>query len=371
MSKVRLFFLLLLCWTQSGLAQQINYPTATRGDFGAEFSAHYGFLIAHRDDVRHLQTGHLKGAEVSFLKHTNGSKAWHNSFLYPEYGFSYMYFDLANEEVLGNAHALIIFANFPLKSGDKTLFYTKAGLGPGWIANPFDSDDNFKDIAIGSSGNLVAQFKLGLDRKVLGKSWVNLNTSLTHFSNGSIKVPNLGINLATLNIGFKHYFGESITINTATHKEPEPYWFNRVGFGGGIKKVYPPDGELHPVHTLDFARMKNIRGKSLIGVGVDVFYNPALIDRLKNEDDSYESKTIDKFRSGVFGAYELQVSSLSILFDMGFYIHNSYKDDGFMYHRIGTRWALNEKFDLFWKLKTHFARADFMELGCEYKFGKK
>jgi hypothetical protein len=37
------------------------------------------------------------------------------------------------------------------------------------------------------------------------------------------------------------------------------------------------------------------------------------------------------------------------------------------FHRIGSRYALNDKFILNLSLKTHFAVADFVEFGIAYK----
>ena len=58
------------------------------------------------------------------------------------------------------------------------------------------------------------------------------------------------------------------------------------------------------------------------------------------------------------------------MFNMGHYLYNGWKDDGNIYHRICLNYYF-EKLFICLNLKTHYARADMVELGVGYRIKKK
>src|SRR5436853_7372771 len=67
---------------------------------------HYGFLLAHRPRIEHL-VRHTYGFEISLSRQTIGKKLWQQYYRYPQTGFSYIFLDFNNPDVLGNAHGLL------------------------------------------------------------------------------------------------------------------------------------------------------------------------------------------------------------------------------------------------------------------------
>jgi hypothetical protein len=335
---------------------------STRGNWNAIARADYGFVIAHRPALEPLQEAHVKGFEISFTKQYTGTEYWQRVFLYPDFGVTCAAFDLGTDK-LGTGIAVYPFVDFPL--GKKRRFHFRYGMGLGYIENTFDPIDNIKNAAIGSHINGVIHFDLHY-AKTFGNSLIELGPAITHFSNGSFTLPNLGINIATLNIGFQHSFGNRKPILNPEKTERDLTSQIHVYTGGFFKKIYPPGGENHFAWTLSGLWYKPVTLKSSFGAGVDAFYDNSLSTRIERYQTE-KAKPIEDFRFGIYASYELSVGHLGLLFNMGGYLYNPWPNDGSVYHRIGLRYYFEKTFFCL-NLKTHYARADFIELGFGVKF---
>lgn len=125
---------------------------------------------------------------------------------YPEYGFSFIYHDFQNP-TLGEAYALNINYTFYFgKKSNKNQFYLRLGQGIAYNTNPFDLETNNKNVSLGS--HLLANTTIGFNyRRRLTKAIdANLGILLNHYSNGSIKSPNVGLNLFSFSTGVSYNF---------------------------------------------------------------------------------------------------------------------------------------------------------------------
>src|SRR5690606_35973606 len=98
---------------------------------------------------------------------------------------------------------------------------------------------------------------------------------------------------------------------------------------------------------------RTITNKSSFGLRADFVYNSSLeplVVRLQNEDNG----KISNFRMGISGIYSLDMGSISLLFQTGRYLHTTYKKDGYIYSRIGSRYRINKKIFINLGLTTHF-----------------
>jgi hypothetical protein len=56
---------------------------------------------------------------------------------------------------------------------------------------------------------------------------------------------------------------------------------------------------------------------------------------------------------------------------MGYYIHDKFDADDELYHRLGMRYTFDNGLLLNFVLKTHWAKADYIEFGVGYNFKRK
>ena len=355
----KLFFLLLLIPFRSigGTDDSLT------GKYSVSVSGNLGFIIAHRPSLQPLQEGHIKGFDINVAKKSTGKKQWEQDFLFPETGLIFSFFDLATTK-LGNGYTIYPYVDFPLsKTGN---FHFRYGMGIGYIDRVFDKDENYKNAAIGSHWNGVIHFDLHYERALNATSFLFGGVGITHFSNGSFKIPNLGINIALMNAGFKKSFG-SIMLN----RKPIDELISRkpkttIGIAGAMKRIYPAYGKQYYAATLSGLRLMPVLKKSCLGIGADLFYDNSIVPRLDRLNNGTHSPS-DNFRLGVFGAYSLQVGNIGLMFNMGGYLYNKWKDDGNIYHRICLRYNWTKSFVCI-NLKTHYARADFFEIGTGLGF---
>jgi hypothetical protein len=329
---------------------------------------HFGFLLAHRERVEHL-VRHTSGFEISLSRQMKGDKEWHQFYKYPQTGYSYIFLDFDEPEILGNAHALLAFINFPFVRTKAFQFSMRMSAGLGYLTKKFERVENYKNDVIGSTINAAIQFNFETRYKLSQHLFFNFNVGLTHFSNGSFRTPNLGINNPSVNGGFTYQLHPSKEFIVTGHSAAEKNIQADILYGAGIKEIYPPTGKKYFAHTLSSTLMKPVSHKVRLGAGLDVFYDLSLLRAFRNSDEPVPND-FKIVRSGIHLDEELMIEKLSIVFQMGAYWLDQFKEDGHFYHRIGFKYLLNEHLFANLTLKTHFARADYVECGIGWKFKK-
>jgi hypothetical protein len=327
---------------------------------------HRGFLIAHRPLVVPLQKEKINGLEVALTSQTTGSKTWHHIYGYPEMGLSVSMWDLGNKQMLGKSIAMIPYIDFPLTHGKRFVLDLKFGWGAGYIQKGFDADKNYKNVAVGSNFNfsliLQPHFKLNLSDRISFTGGI----SLTHYSNGSVATPNLGLNIASLTGGLSWRFKEEAIVQK---KElPELRKNNRYTMFLALssKQIYPADGPSYLAGSISLNRSWQVSHKSALGTGADLFYDHSLYRKINNKDLQLNS-SLEVFRGGIHGSYELVIADVSLMFCMGGYLYSKI-NDGLFYHRIGIRYRFTDNLFATTNIKSHWGKADYIEWGIGTRF---
>jgi len=361
--KYLLLFLIviaLIMQSTTAFAQDFFRNKSVGGNY------HYGYIWAHRQSIEHLLTGHSQGAEFFFQTQTDGSKWWQRVHGYPQTGFSVMYFNFANPGVVGNATAAIGYVNLPMVRSKKFLFSFQAGAGLGYLSKRFDPVSDHKNVAIGSHINSAIRVHFLTRYKLSENLFFHLNYGITHFSNGAVKVPNLGINNISFSGGIFYAFNPELEF-----LKPEIPSLNKkivpeIVYGFGVKENYPPNGTQYFAHTFYLQFLKPLSHKSRIALGADVFYDMSLIHFLADSvSDSGNNAQV--IRSGIHAGYEMPLNKFTLLVHIGYYLLDETKTDGNIYNRYGLKYQLGKKFFVNLSLKTHWARADFVELGIGWR----
>ncbi len=330
-------------------------------------SVHYGFIIAHRVSMYALQRDHVRMAEFSLLRQTDGSKAWHSIYNYPLIGVKYHYFDLGNKEETGYAHSLMPFIEFDNSKNESVNFQYGFGIGASYFTKTFNVKDNYRNLAMGSHFSFAVCMSAALEWKVVLNTSVITGISFNHFSNGAIKTPNLGYNIPSARLGITYKFGKEEVQHDVTQEEVEKRWRKSICLGAGVKQRYPVNGPNYGVVSLSFAGMKQVSKKSAIGAGADVHYDESLHTVLES-DDGRKAPVKDAFRAGICASYELIFSDFSLLFQGGRYFYSKHNSEGKFYQRLGMRYTFYRNWFACINLRSHFGKADFFEAGTGFKF---
>lgn len=344
------FGLIVICQAQ-------NY------DIDLELKSKYGFLIAHRPIMSHIPKEHTFGVEFNFIFQTKGSKTWHTSLNFPKFGLSLVGSNSGNKELLGNYYGAYSFLQFPFLKTNKNQLYGKVGTGIGIIEKVFDQEKNPKNIAMSSHVNALINFGLFYEHR-FKKSHFNLGLDLTHLSNGASKMPNLGLNLPYITFGFGKRIKQSeINFNTNYDVLFNKNWSYLIIGIASFKEAYPTGGEKYKVFASCLHGQKIYSHKLGYEVGFDFIYNPSI----KTYKPVISKSDENIFQFAIYNGYVMTLEKLQIAVGLGVYIRDEFLADEYFYNRVGLRYFFSNKFFGNLTLKSHWAKADYVEYGIGFR----
>ncbi|UII23249.1 acyloxyacyl hydrolase [Fulvivirga ligni] len=336
-------------------------------------SAEYigGFIFEHKAGISHLITHHPVGLRIDFDRETYGGKPWQQRYNFPDIGFTAIYLDYKNP-VIGKSIAIIPHYKAYINKNKqaKNQFHYTIGFGAEYNTEKYDRETNNKNNLLSTDINGAVLFEAGYRREVTPQLFFLSSISLTHFSNGSLKKPNSGINIVSANAGIAYKF----------NYQPKEYIFKdepkaerSVGFTATLASgmhAYSRQGTgQHPFFVLSGTVDKRLNHKSALGLAVEWFGSLSM-----REDIKYDWHLMDEpnkpswMRLGVAFSHELFVSRLSVLTQAGYYVFDEYDYFGKMYLRIGLRRYFKNKMYTSILLKSHGAKAEAFEFGIGYRF---
>ena len=324
-----------------------------------------GNIALHNDDILHLISGHPEGVILGWNKKTHGKKEWEQRYNYPDYGVSFAFQNLKNEN-LGNNYSLYAHYNFYFF---KRRLMFRIGQGLAFTTNPYDRTKNPRNIAFGtkfmSSTYAMINYK---KERIFDKFGLQAGFSLLHYSNANVKAPNTSVNSITLNLGIIYDLnGEMEYINDlSTEKFTQPIKYNLV-FRSGINESDVVGSGQFPFYIFSAYADKRINHKSAINLGADVFFSNFLKEYIYYRSVAFpengEDGSADYKRVGVFVGHELFVNKLSLLTQLGYYVYYPYDFEGRTYVRVGLKRYFGDKWFGALTLKSHTFKAEAVEFG--------
>lgn len=346
------------------LCTSINLFGQLKSDLWLEAKGKAGFLAAHRSVMGHLATEHAYAGEISVYFQPKNQKLWHKAYKNPLIGLTGFFGTVGNRELLGEFYGLIGFTSFPLIHQKHYLLNLKLGAGLGYGTKHFNQETNQLSNAIGSAVN--AQVCFGLESRILfGKHAVNISLDMTHFSNGSTKMPNLGLNLPYLGLGYGYKIKQGIDSNYI-HENYSKRWEYGLVVIGSVKEIYPTGGRKYPILAGSFIGRRFFNQKAGMEFSFDVISKQAIMDY----HSDVRKKQSEIIQLGMFVGYILPMDRFHLLFGMGAYVRDKYKPESPVYHRVGMRYVFDNGINMHLVLKSHWAKADYIEYGIGYTFKK-
>ncbi len=341
-------------------------------------SVQYGFLWTHRYNMGHLVKKHITAFELDISRSGAEEQACSQPFHYPWTGIALHFIPLGNPNQLGTAIGIYPFINFPLGKKDRKFkMHLRFGYGIGYITKPFNALENHKNVAIGSHVNACMSIRFNGMWKLNDENYLDFGLGMTHFSNGASKLPNLGLNLPLVNVGYHHMIFKNIKRVTGYEQADkkivqinkilsERNWHINLLLVSGFNDLDPPGGNRYGVLNLQSAAMRQTARKHRWGGGIDLMYSDANKVRLAR-DTIFISATENIQIGGKF-AYEFVVGRLSFPIELGVYMYSKYKNFVPVYNRFAVHYLLGEHLLLNVSLKTHLARAEYFEYGIGWRF---
>lgn len=328
---------------------------------------HYGVVLPHHKSISYLVNDQVSAIELNFGFLPSRSRSWSKLYNQPEIGLGFYHGSLGNDEIFGNTNALFPYINFNLKDYQKGNLRFQTGFGIAHTKKHFHPTENYTNVAIGSEFNAFFKILLNGSYHFTNKWSANAGVGFQHLSNGSIKVPNKGLNMATASIGIQYHFNEfhkpvrshEILNHPKLNDEIVIVWNN------GIKQTAVKDDHKYYTTGLNLGYLRGINAKQKIGLGIDLFYDKSA-NRGKWDFDP-QTKFKDRFSQAIFVSHELIIQRFSIVANVGAYTLFETKPEKPLYTRIGLKYKINEHFLASLGLKAHLGKADYIEWGIGYR----
>lgn len=328
-----------------------------------------GVFLPHRVSLPQLRTDNTSGLELSYTRAMDGSKDWHHHFRGPRKGIGIYALDMGNPEELGSIFSVYPFVDLPLDKQGPGRIILHMGVGLAYLDKRFDFEENFFNKAIGSHLNygivMALHYEYQMDRLKC-----STGISMTHASNAAIQLPNLGVNVASLDLSLSYRLNKE---KQDLIFDPERKWQREQSFllmtSFGLRESNVVTRDKHGVQELRGIYSKKFSAKSSYRLGFDLIHNRSTY--LDLDDGRTEEFGIDAIQSGLFMGITLDFGNALMYLHNGFYLTQGFQDQGFIYHRFGGMWKMNEKLSLDLSLKTHFAKADYLALGLGYSLASK
>ncbi|HTF05679.1 MAG TPA: acyloxyacyl hydrolase [Bacteroidia bacterium] len=336
-------------------------------------SGAYGFLWAHHKYMEHLLVKHVYAVELDVWKQTTGNRYWHEPFHYPQVGIAATSISLGDPQRLGTGLGLYPFINFPLGKKERNLkMHFRIGWGLGWVTKSFDPETNHKNNAIGSKFNACMDLRFDLRWRISDAFQVQSAIGMTHFSNGALKFPNLGINLPMINVGVHYRIGQgngdckNDAYDTNDSLRNDSRWHITVQVAGGANALEVANPKRYGVFNILSCMMKQTSTRHRFGFGVDVMWSGAI--REKREARGGQVSVAGNIQPGIKFCYELVLGRMSWPFEAGIYLYSPYMEHGIMYNRYGVRYQCSEHLVAQVSLKTNLFAAEYWEVGAGWRF---
>ncbi len=155
----------------------------------------------------------FQALSAQFGIRTDGRKLWQQLYGYPTWGFGLFYIDFFNDDEFGQPLAIYSFLNAPFIRWKNWSINYEVGFGLSLNWKPHELLEGGYYYPIGSYFTVF--FDFGINSSIrLTKNWdLNLGLNYTHFSNGAVKLPNLGVNVFAPRVGIQYIFNKGQFIN--------------------------------------------------------------------------------------------------------------------------------------------------------------
>ncbi|NBG66505.1 acyloxyacyl hydrolase [Acidiluteibacter ferrifornacis] len=326
----------------------------------------YGFILNHSETMEFVTRQHISAFEVYWEKNTLGKNNWEQEYNLPKWGIAF--YAAHFNQYIGNGYGLHPYISIPIINNRVYHLDFRMGAGLGYISNPFDGIDNFKNVAIGTPINAFLTLLLDSYFKLNDRTNLHTNIAFTHFSNASFAKPNLGINIPTIGIGLDYNFGEKAALEVNREidfiRKEHPIKLSiRSGFG--ISESSATIDKKYISGIFSVAAEKQFTPKSKLGLETNVFQSGALIDELEALGEKVNSD-LEAMQIGIGASHTLTFDRLGLYLQLGLYLKSKYKEEGNSYRRLGLIYSFDNKLSTHIILKTHAFKAEYVEFGIGY-----
>ncbi len=272
---------------------------------------------------------------------------------------------------VGEPNALYFFITIPFsfEGSRKLTFSYSAAFGYSYNFNPFNPEDNPANIFLGSERNCYVHLGFLANYHFLPRWTLNGTIGFKHFSNGSYRKPNAGINLIPVTIGLSYQLSkEGAYLQKTARPDFLKHSAVNISFAAGSKNYEIGEGNYLKT-TLGINYLRHFNYKYRAGLGLDIFYSAEA--GLRNDSD--QSPFSKSWSFALVGAWEWQLTRrLYAPVGLAVYLQRNPEngEEQIYYERAGLAYRFKNNIYAGLTIKAHGGVADYFEWTVGYTIQK-
>ena len=322
----------------------------------------------YADDI--VNNSYYNGLDFRLgFRMTDPDNVYSNIYRRPTLGLGFYASTFHNEDI-GKPNAIYFYFDIPFAfERNKRLIFSYTGaFGLSYNFNAFDSISNPTNYFVGSEKNCYFHFGFVMGYKITDRFTLSFTTGLKHFSNGSMKKPNAGINLIPFTVGVRYKINkDDILLEKREIPKFKPFNIWNISVAVGSKHYDRDDERNYLKMTYGFNYLRQFNYKIRFGGGLDIFYSAP------HGSSNISGNKENTISVAVVGAYEWVMNkNLSVPIDFGVYLfrHEGNEEITPFYERVGMKYRFNNNIFAAVTIKAHKGKADYFEWTLGYSFNK-
>ena len=346
------------------------YTQSTSRYLRVSYERGYCLPVDDKESVNNLlRSSRFTNISVAAVWEVNPHSVYARIYRKPLLGLGFSALSFRNNQ-LGNPFMVYGFTEVPVTNQSRRLHFSYGmGLGLAWGFNAYNKDSNPVNEAIGSYVNAHLQASLNMGYWVTDKFRLSVGTGFRHYSNGSTRKPNAGINIIPIQLmaqfRTREVYHEGFVPELPAFRKHMSYM---VYLGGGMKQMEMNEPMINKLGA-GFNAGYHLSYKYRIVAGLDMTYSSGSGSRVSGDASAF-NKSVSY---GPYVGWDWYLTErLFIPVHIGAYIHRNYENDetNTFYQRLGIRYRMlkDKSLSIGTALRTHFGNADFIEFSVGHHF---
>ncbi len=368
-------FCLVYAIMLAGNTQKLFAQNDKLAGYGIELNPSFGKVIKH-NYIFPPVPGQSYALDINILKRTTGNKEWQVRRKKPLVGLGITYTNYGIDSIYGKCIGLYPVLELPIVRGENLEWTCRFGLGVGYITKRFERYPSWDTVnnLIGSHMNNFTLFTTQLRYKASHNLHVHAGFNFSHLSNGSFRLPNLGINMYGGHIGVRYFPVTDAPQERNVQAEQLPNrWMVQARVGMGITEFNNVDGPLYPVYAATLYASRRYGSRNKILAGIDYSYFTSAYAFMRFNEIEIGNERANSWEGVIFIGHEFLFGKLGIVAQVGFpFRHTAVNDDktiqkmGYSYYLLQNEQGILKELSLNGFIKSNNLEASHLEFGLGF-----
>lgn len=374
---LRILFGMLLLFHTYSLDAQILLKEAWKLELAPNIGYHFASNPIAKTGAN--MSGYAGGLEVNLVQQGLPEGSWRAYYGSPYLGFGARLTQLNNTDTFGYSLALFPFYTLPLVCREKNYLGVKIGYGLNLNNQVYHRQKNFDNRAISSLVNFSLDVGLKYYHHFNNNHSLSIGTGLYHVSNGSLKKPNGGINVVSLQMGYLFSLNKNqvqpIRKQTRYGIDFNRNWEYRIAAAVAYRQMGEVDNVVDfPIVGINQQILRNINRLYSTGLALDSWFDPT--QALKTAGNIYQVasvRTEKKLQFGLGWYNKFTIGRVFLPLSVHHYLPSSFRIIDPVYIKFGAGYEFQKRvfIGLFFKGTINSNKqleSDFMEWAVGYTF---